>query len=309
MVLRFLKYFLVGIFLLLAGTFFVLYVLSHRNTYQGVSGDLSRSDMKKNPPPPLSKPVTLKIVTFNIQNLWVVGRHRPQRMRAIAAKLSVLDPDIVGFQEAFVGETRELLMRELRENTRLQYMQYYPSGWVGSGLLICSAFPIVEAYFTQYRDSNPWYKVWEGDFWAGKGVALARIQLPDDAGYLDFFDTHAQAGYGNPYYDIVRQKQMSQLADFIFKAQTGTCPVILVGDMNCRPGEPDFEACVRPAGLERIMAIPTSIDHIFGKTDAGYTFEVHETVPIAERVRVNNLEFDLSDHNGFMTTVTIHPKK
>jgi hypothetical protein len=57
------------------------------------------------------------------------------------------------------------------------------------------------------------------------------------------------------------------------------------------------------------MAIPTSIDHIFGKTDAGYTFEVHETVPIAERVRVNNLEFDLSDHNGFMTTVTIHPKK
>ena len=50
----------------------------------------------------LIKPVTLKIVTFNIHDIYFVSTDRTERMRAIANKLSGLDPDIVGFQESFI---------------------------------------------------------------------------------------------------------------------------------------------------------------------------------------------------------------
>jgi endonuclease/exonuclease/phosphatase family metal-dependent hydrolase len=159
----------------------------------------------------LKKNVTLKIVTYNVRDIIIVSSHRPKRMHAIGKRLCTLDPDLVGFQESFVEEDRNILINELEKGSRLKYHQYYPSRMVGSGLLISSAYPIRETSFHQYEDSNPSYKVWEGDYWAGKGVALARIELPNSNGYVDFFNTHTQAGYGNPEYKIVRERQMIEL--------------------------------------------------------------------------------------------------
>src|SRR5690606_22364249 len=143
------------------------------------------------------------------------------------------DPDIVGFQEAFIARDRAVLQQRLA-GSRLTQFQYYASGSVGSGLFIASAYPIRETWFCRFIDSNPWHKFSEGDWWAGKGVALARIELP--VGMVDFFNTHAQAGYGNPAYDLVREKQMTQLAGFVNDARLRTAPALLVGDMNCRIG-------------------------------------------------------------------------
>jgi hypothetical protein len=89
----------------------------------------------------LTKPVILKLVTFNLKDTPVVGADRPERMRAIAAKLCTLDPDIVGFQESFIEKDRNILIEKLKKGSRLQYHQYYPSRVAGSGLLISSAFP------------------------------------------------------------------------------------------------------------------------------------------------------------------------
>src|SRR5690606_4091093 len=127
----------------------------------------------------------------------------------IAERLVALDPDIVGFQEAFIAADREVLQAGLAAS-RLQHFQYYASGTVGSGLLIASAFPIREAWFCRFSKSNPWYKFNEGDWWAGKGVALARLELPEGGGFIDFYNTHAQAGYGNPAYKVVRNFQMAE---------------------------------------------------------------------------------------------------
>ncbi|MBU4212210.1 MAG: hypothetical protein KKD33_06465, partial [Verrucomicrobia bacterium] len=130
----------------------------------------------------LTKPVTLKIVTFNIHDIYVGSTDRAERMRAIAEKLCTLDPDIVGFQESFIKKDRNILIERLKKGSRLQYHQYYPSRVVGSGLLISSAFSITERSFLRFKDSNPFYKVTEGDWWAGKGVALAQVKLPDGFG-------------------------------------------------------------------------------------------------------------------------------
>jgi predicted secreted protein len=56
--------------------------------------DLSKSTLRVQPPPPLAHEIALKIVTFNIHDLYAVSKHRPERMRGIAQTLRDLDhPD------------------------------------------------------------------------------------------------------------------------------------------------------------------------------------------------------------------------
>lgn len=263
--------------------------------------DLARSVMRVKPPPPLSGPVTLKVATFNIHSLPVVGYHRPTRMAAIGDALTALEPDIVCFQEAFIEADRRLLIQHL-EGSRLAHYHYYPSATVGSGLMIASAYPIKEVFFHRYTVSNSWYKLWEGDWWAGKGVGLARIALPQ-GGVVDIYDTHAQAGYGLRWYDGIRNTQMSELAEFIKATRTKTGPALLLGDMNSRINTPyGYNTIVHEANLVRLMAFPKSIDHIFGVLDGRYSFELVDSVRLHRHDGVR-----LSDHDGYVSTIRITP--
>lgn len=296
---------------LVAGFFLLLAVLEARvwltKDHVGVETDyMAKSGLLKSPVAPLSAPLTLKIATFNIQDTWVVGQDRPERMRAIGTKLSILDPDLVGFQEAFIEDDIAILKEELK-TSRLQHWQYYPSGAVGSGVLIASVWPIVEVFFHQYTVAGQWWKIYQGDGAAGKGVGLARIQLPDGAGFIDFFNTHAQAGYGNAYYDVVREQQMTEFGEFISGARLPTCPAFAVGDLNAHIGEPDYEAAIKHGHLKRLMNKESRIDHILAVDDPAYTYEVLDTVEIAERFTIRGKELELSDHSGWMSTIRILP--
>ncbi len=283
-----------------------LCVMALFNGRVGVATEFSASPTLAAPPAPFKDTQTLKVVTFNIQDIAWVSEERPRRMRGIAAALMILDPDVVGFQESFIEEDRDVLLKEL-ENTRLKHHQYYPSATAGSGLLISSAFPIKEVFFHRYTVANPAYKIWEGDWWAGKGVALSRIELPN-GGLLDFYNTHAQAGYGNPDYDIVRQQQMSELATFVMGSQCNTTPSLVVGDLNCRPGDEDYETAIREAALTRLMVGESRIDHILAAKSLYYSFKVVDTVPIDQTVTLDGKELALSDHTGWMSTIEITPK-
>ena len=267
--------------------------------------DLSKSVQLAQPPPPPAKGVTLKIVTFNVYDLYAISKHRPERMRGIAQALRDLDPDIVGLQEAWVEKDRQIILDGLT-GTRLEYHQYYPSGLVGSGKFILSAFPIAEAFFHRYTKNGKWYKPYHGDWWGGKGVALARIELPE-GGYVDFYDTHAHAGYGTHEYDADREAQMQELADFVNDSATRTSPALVVGDFNCRQGSPAFEEAVNGAHLEWMMKGDPRIDNIFAAKDGHYTFEVLDCVPIERKIPVPGGETRLSDHSGFMSTIRITP--
>lgn len=227
-------------------------------------------------------------------------------MRSIGTKLNLLDPDIVGLQEAFIDDEIALLLAEL-EGSKLKHHQYYGSATVGSGLLLLSAFPIAEIYFHRYTVANPFYTVWEGDWWVGKGVSLARLALPDDAGYIDVYNTHAQAHHGSTKYDGIRAQQMTELATVVNESRLKTAPALLVGDMNCSLGEADYERAVQGAALVRLMNLDTRIDHIFGVQDAAYEFDVIDTVEIQETVSIGGKKIELSDHSGYMSTIKITP--
>lgn len=268
--------------------------------------DYSQSRLLLAAPEPLTEAITLKAVTFNVQDLGIVSKHRPERMAAIARTLRKLDPGLVGIQESFIEKDRAILIDGLR-NTRLIHHRYFPSGTSGSGLLILSAYPIVEAYFHRYTKNGKWYKLWHGDWWAGKGVALAQIELVPGKAYLDFYNTHAHARYGTTEYDGVRLQQMEELAEFINATSMKSAPAILVGDMNCRQDTEQYEAVRIGAGLVRLMTIDSRIDHIFGVSNPRYTFETISTEEIDEAFTLGEEEVPLSDHKGYISTIRIAP--
>jgi len=286
----------------------IMSIAAPLNAWTPAETDLSQSVLLSEPASVLDAPVTLTLVTFNIQDLIVVGRDRPERMRAIGEVLTELDPDIVGIQEAFVEADRHILFDSLR-GSRLHHRHYFRSGLMGSGLLTLSAYPIVEAFFHRYEHAGKWYKPYHGDWWGGKGVSLCRIALPDGAGIIDFYNTHAQAGYGDPAeYLAVRRGQMTELAAFVRASSAATSPAFLVGDMNCRPGAPAFDIAVEHGRLERLMTIKTGIDHIFGIRKPRYALDVIDTTPIQKLITVaDGRQSGLSDHSGYCSTIHITP--
>ncbi len=291
----------------------------------GAPTDCEASLFLKTPPPPLSEPITLKIVTFNIADAYLFTTNRPERVKEIGRILTKLDPDIVGLQESFIAKDRKLLLEALSDS-RLKHHVDFPAATVGNGLLILSAFPIVEHCFWRYRTNNPWYKIHQGDWWAGKGIGLARLQLPDGC-VLDFYNTHAQAGRGDPANADVRFEQMGELAAFMNKSRNRSGPAFIVGDFNTRMGKPDLERAIEEAKLELTMTIDSGIDMVFAAKDDNYRFEALDTVIITGEVQGSKGNIflsraptpaelrrmlsgpgemtSISDHNGFMTTVAI----
>jgi len=291
--------------------------------------DLGKSQLLHGtPPPPLPEPITLKMVTFNIADARLFTTNRKERILGIAETLSKLDPDIVGLQEAFVCKDRELLVAALAD-TRLKYHTWYPCALVGNGLFTLSAFPIVESFFHRYTASNPWYKVWEGDWWAGKGVGLARVKLPNGS-IVDFYNTHAQSGRNHFDYLEVRTIQMQEAKAFIQASHLPTAAGFFVGDFNTRLNKADFKVILDGLNLERVMNVDTSIDHLFAIGNPHYRFTTTDTREITGTVQGSHgsiflgrapswkelykayfgegEETPLSDHDGYISSVTVQPK-
>ncbi|HPO17196.1 MAG TPA: endonuclease/exonuclease/phosphatase family protein [Candidatus Hydrogenedentes bacterium] len=289
--------------------------------------NLARSSLLLAPPPPLREPLTLKIVTYNVADAYLFTGNREERMRAIAAKLVELDADLVGLQESFVQADRNILLSVLA-GSKLHHHMLFPGATVGNGLLILSAFPIQEAFFHRYEHSNPWYKLWQGDWWAGKGVGLARVMLPNGA-IIDFYNTHAQAGRGDPGNAAVRSGQMKELTDFIKESRLPGGLAFVVGDFNTRRGNMDLEYAVEHAGMQETMTLDSGIDQIFALNTPHYVHETLETIRIDGTTQGSRPEFflsrapspselwnawhgkpgmtALSDHSGFMSTIRITP--
>lgn len=101
--------------------------------------------------------------------------------------------------------------------------------------------------------------VTHGDWFAGKGVAYARIELGDL--HLHLFCTHMHAQYDDyermgDMYSVHRICQAYQLSKFInlvtentTHSKYGTDLVILAGDLNTTPGELPFKLLMSMTGL------------------------------------------------------------
>ncbi len=257
---------------------------------------------------PWRSPAVIRLATMNVWGVPYQCPYHAERMPAIGRALAKEHPDIVGFEEAFVGADRRALLAPL-EKEGLHHHRYFRSGLVGSGLFVVSRWPIVTAFFHRYaKGGKPW-RVDHGDWWAGKGVCFVRLRLPPDGRVLDLFVTHAHARYRDDHYDAVRMSNMEELAGFVRRAAPGTVPAFVIGDFNVRPEEPQYKALVERARLERLMRVKSRIDHIFALRTPQYRFQVLATVSIRERIPLDSGgSTRLSDHPGYVTTLRIVPE-
>lgn len=173
---------------------------------------------------------------------------RHQRFKAIADALNQKQPDIVQLQEVFMTAERNRLVADLRETYPHHY--YFPSAQVGSGLLTLSKFPIVDAHFHRFRMGGKIERLEQGDFYAGKGIGLTRLQTP--SGIVDVYNAHAHAQYehyDDNEYAVYTQTNLFEAARLI-NVLSQQNPVILCGDLNTRPRQTGYRLICQVAALD-----------------------------------------------------------
>jgi len=299
--------FLVGV---LAVAFFSVAAYINSHTWAPINFEQSKMlsrEHKKGPS--FKKPQLLSIITFNVHDMYLVSSHRTERIEAVAQILKRFDPDIVGLQEIWIEKDRQALLSSLKDS-RLHYSCYFRSGLVGSGLFVLSAYPIVEQWFYRFTSKGIWWKLWHGDFWGGKGIALTRIQIIDGI-FVDFYNAHSHSFYDESgEYDEVRSSNLTEIVQFVKNTSLPNTPAIVVGDFNCNMQQPQWNSLVSEDYLQRAMIIESEIDHIMVARNGNYTHDITHSFEILESAQLEDGSLVcVSDHPGYLSKIRIIPKE
>lgn len=184
------------------------------------------------------QPVTsINILTLNCWGLKYLSKYRSERLGEIGRRLADFSPqlDIVGLQECWTYADYTCI----REQTRdvLPFGKFYHSGVFGGGLAILSKWPIEESSMFRYPLNGRPTAFFRGDWFVGKGVAVARIRMPDDQ-IVEVFNTHLHAPYErepNDSYICHRTAQAWEIAKLMRDASERGSLVIGLGDFNMVP--------------------------------------------------------------------------
>ena len=130
----------------------------------------------------------LKVATFNIWGL-LTSKDRSERVSAIS-RYFTKNPrglDILCLQEVWMADDYRTIRAAL--SLEFPHAHYFKSGVVGSGLAIFSKYPIAEAWWKGFTLTGKAHRIFDGDWFAGKGIGAVKIQHPV-VGPIDVFNTH-----------------------------------------------------------------------------------------------------------------------
>ena len=172
----------------------------------------------------------LRLLTANIWGLpWPVGRDLPARLRAIAAALPDLDVDVAAFQEVWTQDARDSLIAAGRD-AGLDFVWHRPSTLSGSGLLVLTRLPILEAHFELFSLGGFPERIDHADYYGGKG--FGNLTLDTQAGPVSLFVTHLQASYVERDQDEYVGHRTAQVVDMAAALARVRNPVVVLGDLN-----------------------------------------------------------------------------
>lgn len=130
----------------------------------------------------------LKVATFNIWGI-LTSKDRLERVSAIT-RYFTKNPrslDILCLQEVWMADDYRTIRAAL--SLEFPYAHYFKSGVVGSGLAIFSKYPIAEAWWKGFTLTGKAHRIFDGDWYAGKGIGAVKIKHPV-VGTIDVFNTH-----------------------------------------------------------------------------------------------------------------------
>jgi endonuclease/exonuclease/phosphatase family metal-dependent hydrolase len=157
------------------------------------------------------------------------GPPSAHRLQTSELREAMAGSEIVCFQELWLSHALRLFEElpqphKTRDQSRIRL---FPPTLVGAGLGLASRFLIVDTELRRFQrpHSGP-------DRLARKGMLHARLQLSDSPRVeLDLVNTHLQAERGKAS-QLVRARQMRELAAFIEEKSSPARPFLLCGDLN-----------------------------------------------------------------------------
>ncbi|XP_071791982.1 putative neutral sphingomyelinase [Asterias amurensis] len=196
--------------------------------------------------------VQLRVLTLNCWGLKYVSKHREERLGCIGEELARGRYDVVTLQEVWVEKDYESICDKVKNV--LPHHHYFHSGCIGSGLCILSKWPIVNTFMHRFALNSFAYHVFEGDWFAGKGVGLCELEVEDMT--VNVYTLHNAALYapsGITSADKLfthRLLQNYEVSEFVRVAGASSDVNIVAGDFNTEDFSLGYEVALVNAGLK-----------------------------------------------------------
>ncbi|KTW30429.1 inositol phosphosphingolipid phospholipase [Pneumocystis jirovecii RU7] len=176
----------------------------------------------------------IRVLSLNCWGLKYISNYRKKRLNFISERIASEDYHIVGLQEVWVYSDYENLRNKTKH--KLPYGKFYFSGVFGSGLVILSKFPIQSTSMYKYSLNGKPNAFYHGDWYVGKGVAMATLLMPNGK-KVEFFNTHLHASYEKEKdrYLCHKISQAWEISKLISSAFASGKLIIIVGDFNSTP--------------------------------------------------------------------------
>ena len=255
----------------------------------------------------------VRVLCWNVWGLpWGLSKQREERIPAIGARLAELKLDLVLLQEVWVPEDGVALGKAFAA-AGLTHQVHESEGFLGSGLLVASRWPISGSEFTPFELTGKLHKPWNGDAWARKGYL--ELQLDTPLGRLSVVDTHLHASYDGREYEAVQTAQALQLSSALGdlgarpppqRDDAARPPLLLAGDLNVELGTLPFELLRRRCDLRPGRATLGGIDWVLLRDGGGLSWKVKKVEhALTEEVELPGGARPLSDHPAVLAELEL----
>lgn len=151
----------------------------------------------------------------------------------IAELLCKGEHDIILLQEVWSEKDYFSLKKKL--SSCHPYSHHFKSGVIGSGLAIFSKHRINDTFLYRYTLNGYPYMAHHGDWFGGKAVGLAVLNIGGLTAHIYVTHLHAEYCRDKDSYLPHRVVQAWELQQFVRHTSTGADVVILGGDLNMHP--------------------------------------------------------------------------
>jgi endonuclease/exonuclease/phosphatase (EEP) superfamily protein YafD len=255
----------------------------------------------------------LRVLTWNLHAIPFIAPRPETRLHNVADKIREQQPDVVLLQELWAHAYARLLARDLADEYRLTTAtgcgRPFPCGGLAVLVRLGSGWTAAAPTFVAYGATAPWYRLFEWDGIAKKG--MLRVRLVRGGESLALLDTHLQTEYtryGRDY-TAIRRDQLEQLARTVAD-EPGARPAIVGGDFNTSPGERSglYETHLARLGDDRTTELRIAcgecgtrpslprparwLDHVFTRGFAA--------TATAARIVNDGIDQPFSDHDGVL---------
>jgi len=187
-----------------------------------------------------SEEFTFRLMNYNVKGLplpWLKHKARYQRIGKALNTLrgQNLFPDVINLEEAIHGQTEEI--------RKAAALPFYAKGPLGKGLRTSGGLKTLSRFEIVAAKEYVYDRCGSYDCLARKGVLMTTIKVPGLPTLIDIYATHTQAGpTGDPFIsretcDGIRDRQVSQMADFILETHNAEHLLFVVGDFNFRQSD------------------------------------------------------------------------